>query len=184
MMKMPLVIDSQMNFEEAIAGTSAPRDVINSLSLIDIRYRAFDGLLHQGQLVVHKEVVPDIVAIFRFIETTGFPIARAIPIVRYNWSDDLSMVDNNASAFNYRVVLGTDRLSRHAFGRAVDINPIQNPVIYDNGRISPPDATYDTEKEGTFFETHPLVREFLNRGWQWGGHFKDLKDHHHFDKPE
>jgi len=183
-MKILPIIDSGMSFKESISGTSAPRNVINSLSLIDVRYRAFDGLLHQGQLVVHKAVLPDILEIFRFIETTGFPIARAIPIVRYNWSDDLSMADNNASAFNYRVVLGTNRLSRHAFGRAVDINPIQNPVIYDSGRISPPGTTYDTEKEGTFFETHPLVREFLKRGWQWGGNFKDLKDHHHFDKPE
>jgi len=183
-MKIFPITDSRMTFEEAITGTTAPRDVIDALSLIHVCYRAFDGRLHQGQLVVHKAVGQDVTEIFRLIETTGFPIARAIPIARYDWSDDRSMAENNTSAFNYRPVLGTDRLSRHAFGRAVDINPLQNPVIYENGRISPDGATYDTEKEGTLSETHPLVREFLNRGWQWGGHFKTLKDYHHFDKPE
>jgi peptidoglycan L-alanyl-D-glutamate endopeptidase CwlK len=179
-----LTIDSRMTIEEAIAGTAAPRDVIESLSLINVRYRSFDGSLHRGQLVVHKEVVPDILEIFRFIEALGFPVARAIPIVRYGWSDDRSMADNNSSAFNYRLVLGTERLSRHAFGRAVDINPFQNPVMYENGCISPDGAAYDVGKEGTFSETHSVVREFQRRGWQWGGHFKTLKDYHHFDKVE
>jgi peptidoglycan LD-endopeptidase CwlK len=124
------------------------------------------------------------VEIFRMIEASGFPVARVVPIVQYGWSDDRSMADNNASGFNYRLVFGTDRLSRHAFGKAVDINPFQNPVIYDNGLISPDGALYNTEKPGTLFETHPIVRAFLRRGWQWGGHFKDFKDYHHFDKPE
>jgi len=183
-MKISPITDSRMTFEEAVAGTTAPRDVIDALSLIHVRYRAFDGLLHQGQLVVQKEVEKDVIEIFRFIETTGFPIARTIPIVRYDWSDDRSMAENNSSAFNYRLVLGTDRLSRHAFGRAIDINPFQNPLIYGNGRISPDGAIYDIKKEGTLSETHPLVRKFLQRGWQWGGHFKTLKDYHHFDRPE
>lgn len=183
-MKISPIIDSRMTFEEAVSETTAPRDVIDALSLIHVRYRAFDGLLHQGQLVVHKEVVTDVLEIFRFIEAIGFPVARAIPIVRYDWSDDRSMAENNSSAFNYRPVMGTDRLSRHAFGRAVDINPVQNPVLYENGRISPDGAVYDTKKEGTLSETHPIVREFLKRGWQWGGHFKTLKDYHHFDRPE
>jgi hypothetical protein len=182
-MKSSPIIDSRMTFEEAVSGTTAPRNVIDGLSLIDVRYRTFDGLLHQGQLVVHGDIVSDLIEIFRFIEKTGFPVARAIPIVQYGWSDDRSMAENNTSAFNYRLVLGTDRLSRHAFGRAVDINPVQNPVIYEGGHISPPGAVYDTQKEGALSETHPLVGEFLSRGWQWGGHFKSLKDYHHFDKP-
>ena len=181
-MIIPPVIDSAMTFEEAIAGTAAPHDVIDALCLISVRYHSFDGLLHQGQLVVHKALRQDVTDIFLLIEASGFPVARAIPIVRYGWSDDRSMADNNASAFNYRLVQGTYRLSRHAFGRAVDINPCQNPVIYESGPVSPEGSIYDTRKEGTFHETHPLVREFLSRGWQWGGHFKTLKDYHHFDK--
>jgi len=178
------VKDSQMTFEEAIAGTSAPADVIDDLCLINVHYTAFDGHLHEGQLVVHKALQEDVSAVFRLINELKFPIARVIPIVQYDWSDDQSMAANNSSAFNYRLVLGTNRLSRHAFGRAVDINPFLNPVIYDDGRISPDGASYDTTKAGTLFEGHPLVREFLKRGWQWGAHFKTMRDYHHFDKPE
>jgi len=63
------------------------------------------------------------------------------------------------------------------------INPCQNPVIYDNGGISPAGALYNPDKAGTFSHVHPIVREFLRRGWQWGANFKTLKDYHHFDKP-
>jgi peptidoglycan L-alanyl-D-glutamate endopeptidase CwlK len=183
-MNPPPIIDSCMTFEEAIAGTTAPRDVIETLRLVDVTYRAFDGLLHQGQLVVERTVLNDVVEIFRMIESSNFPVAKVIPIVQYAWSDDASMDDNNSSAFNYRVIFGTNRISRHAFGKAVDINPFLNPVIYDNGRISPDGAIYNPEKPGTLFETHPIVQEFLRRGWHWGGHFTDFKDYHHFEKQE
>lgn len=183
-MNSKIIVDSNLTFEEAVAGTTAPFDVIDALCLINVRYRTFDGLLHQGQLVLHRALTEDVFEIFAMIEETGFPVAKVVPIVKYDWSDDMSMADNNASAFNYRVVLGTDRLSRHAFGRAVDINPFLNPVMYDNGCIMPSGATYDKEKPGTLSESHSVVREFLRHGWQWGGHFTDFKDYHHFDKSE
>jgi len=183
-MNLSPIIDSRMTFEESIAGTAAPQDVVENLCLIDVCYRAFDGLLHQGQMVVHKAVRNDVLEIFKMIAMLGFPVAKVVPIVLYDWSDDRSMDDNNTSAFNYRVVLGTDRLSRHAFGKAVDINPLLNPVIYDNGILSPLGASYIPEKPGTLYETHPIVQAFLQYGWQWGGHFTDFKDYHHFDMPK
>jgi len=182
-MNMTAFVDSKMTFEEATAGTKAPREIINKLCLIDVRYHTFDGQLHQGQLIIHQEVKMDIAEIFGFIEQTAFPVFQVVPIVKYDWSDDLSMADNNTSAFNYRLVLGTDRLSNHAFGRALDINPYLNPVIDEDGRIDPPGARYLPNRAGTFDDSHPVVREFLNRGWRWGGHFKPKKDYHHFDKP-
>jgi len=177
------VIDSKMTFTEAIAGTKAPREVIASLCLIEVRYRAFDGHVHLGQLVVHKGIEKDIIEIFELIETLKFPVARVVPIVKYEWSDDISMAANNTSAFNYRHVLGTERLSHHAYGRAVDINPYLNPVLYGNGRIDPPGAVYNPERPGTLSATHSIVKEFSTRGWRWGGNFRSLTDYHHFDKP-
>jgi peptidoglycan LD-endopeptidase CwlK len=182
-MDMTAIVDSRMTFDEATFGTRAPREVIDRLCLVDVRYRAFDGRLHQGQLIIHREVKTDIVEIFGLIERTVFPVFQVVPIVKYDWSDDLSMADNNTSAFNYRMVLGTDRLSNHAFGKAVDINPYLNPVIDEDGLIDPPGAGYIPERAGTFDDSHPVVRAFLNRGWRWGGHFKPKKDYHHFDKP-
>jgi len=177
------IIDSKMTFDEAIAGTKAPKDIIDSLRLIDVRYFAFDGRLHQGQLVVHSVVEKDVIEIFQLIEQLRFSVARVLPIVKYGWSDDKSMADNNTSAFNYRFVMGTERFSHHAYGRAVDINPYLNPVIDESGHIDPPGATYLPDRPGTLFESHPVVREFMSRGWRWGGKFSSSVDHHHFDKP-
>jgi hypothetical protein len=178
-----ILIDSRMSFAEAIAGTKAPDRVIRELCLVDVFYYSFDGKLHQGQVIVHQSVRRDVEKIFALIRRERFPIARAVPIVKYGWSDNASMADNNTSAFNYRWVAGTRRLSRHATGQAVDINPRQNPVVYRNGRISPKDAVYQPGTKGTLSEDSPVVRAFIERGWRWGGHFETMMDAHHFQKP-
>ncbi len=180
----PAVIDSDLTFEEAIEGTKAPDEVKKSLVLLDVEYYSFDGKLHRGQLVIDKAVENDVREVFELIKKSRFPVGKVIPIVKYGWSDDASMEDNNTSAFNYRYVAGTKRLSNHSFGRAVDINPFLNPVIYSNGKISPSGAKYDPAKPGTFHKDHPVVKEFLSRGWRWGGNWNSLKDNHHFDKPQ
>jgi len=93
------------------------------------------------------------------------------------------MADNNSHSFNFRVIAGTSKLSLHSFGRALDINPVQNPVIYPNGIIAPEGALYRPGNRGTFTVEHPIVREFIRRGWHWGGNFEQPKDYHHFEKP-
>lgn len=176
------IIDSKMTFDEAIAGTGAPQNVIDSLCMIDVQYYALDGKLHQGQLVVHVAIRDDVIEIFKLIKETKFPIQKAIPIVAYGWSDDESMRQNNTSAFNYRTIAGTDRMSNHAYGRAVDINPVFNPVIYPNGTVSPEGAHYKPSRRGTLHDNCPVAIEFKKRGWRWGGDFATFKDYHHFDK--
>jgi len=177
-----VVADSDLTFREAVAGTTAPEDVLASLRLLGVEYLGLDGRRHRGQLVVHEALEADVRDLFRLMEELRFPVARAVPIVRYGWSDDASMAANNSSAFNYRPVEGTDRLSRHAFGRAIDINPFLNPVVYRDGRISPPGASWRPEQPGTLSEGHPVVLAFLERGWCWGGRFEAYADYHHFDK--
>ncbi len=178
-----IITDSQMSFTEAIDGTKAPDHVIRELCLVDVFYYSFEGKLHQGQVIVHQSVRQDVEEIFALIRRERFPIAGAVPIVKYGWSDNASMADNNTSAFNYRRVAGTQRLSRHATGHAVDINPRQNPVIYRNGRISPKGTVYQPGTKGTLSEDSPVVRAFIERGWRWGGHFETMMDAHHFQKP-
>lgn len=178
-----IIIDSDMSFEEAIRGTTAPKEIIDSLTLLNVTYYSTDGKLHQGQLVVHKSLAGDIKEIFKLIKEIKFPVAKVIPIVRYNWSDEKSMDDNNTSSFNYRTIAGTTRLSLHSYGKAIDINPFFNPVVYNDGKRTPSNAQRDTSKPGTFTENHPVVQKFLRLGWRWGGHFNQYKDFHHFDKP-
>ncbi len=180
--KENIIIDSDMTFEQALSGTKAPEEIIDSLILLDVEYYSFDNKLHKGQLVINKYVRDDITAIFQLMKDIKFPVNKVVPIVKYNWSDDASMSDNNTSAFCYRFVAGTERLSNHSFGRAIDINPYLNPVIYESGKISPDGAKYEPKKPGTFYEDHPIVKEFKKRGWRWGGDFKSFKDYHHFDK--
>ncbi len=179
----PIVIDSAMSFAEAVDGSTAPLEVIDSLSMIDITYYSFDGLRHSGQIVVDARLEDDIYEIFQLIERLKFPIGKAIPIAAYHWEDGDSMADNNSSGFNFRVIADTNKLSLHSFGRAVDINPVQNPVIYPAGIIAPAGALYRPHNSGTFTTNHPVVQEFIKRGWHWGGNFEQPKDYHHFEKP-
>jgi len=182
MAKGGVIVDSAMDFAGSVAGTAAPREVVEALCLISVRYVGFDDLLHAGQLVVHRELATDLEEIFALMETLKFPVSGAIPVVRYGWSDAASMAEDNTSVFNYRKIAGTDRLSCHANGRAVDINPRRNPVVYPDGRIIPAGALYRPGSPGTFTGEHPIVGALLERGWHWGGHFDHMRDYHHFEK--
>jgi hypothetical protein len=178
-----IIIDSALNFAEAIAGTTAPDPIIDSLSFIDVVYYTFDGKRHQGQIIVNSELEDDLIAIFALIEKLKFPVGRVIPIAEYQWDDHKSMAANNSSGFNFRVIEGTTKLSLHSLGRAVDINPVQNPVIYPHGIIAPEGSVYKPGQAGTMTSDHPVVRSFLEHGWHWGGNFEQPKDYHHFEKP-
>ena len=175
------VIDSEIDFEEAVSGKNIPQSVIENLRLVNVYYYGFDNKLHKGQLIVHKDAVLDLIEIFEFIRESQFPINKVVPISKYGWSDEKSMVDNNTSAFNYRFISGTRVISNHASGLAIDINPALNPYI-KNGNSLPSNCIYDTTKAGTISESSELVAEFKNKGWLWGGNWKSLKDYQHFEK--
>ncbi len=179
--KEEIIVDSRLSFAEAIAGTEAPGDVMEELCLLTVSYYSFDDRLHRGQLVVHRDVREEVRSIFELVRITRFPLGKVIPVVRYGWSDEDSMADNNTSAFNYRYIAGTTRLSRHAHGRAVDVNPRQNPVVYADGRILPAGAVYEPRERGAL-AGGIVLEAFLSRGWHWGGNFGNLKDYHHFEK--
>lgn len=175
------VIDSDIDFDEAVAGQNIPQSVLENLRLVNVYYYGFDDKLHKGQLVVHKDIVLDMIEIFEIIRESRFPIGKVIPISKYGWSDEKSMQDNNTSAFNYRFISGSRVISNHAAGLAIDINPSLNPYI-KNGNSLPENCIYDTTKAGTILSDSELVKEFKRRGWQWGGDWKSIKDYQHFEK--
>lgn len=178
-----VIVDSSMSFAEAVEGSTAPEEIILTLSLVDVLYYSFDGEKHRGQIIVNRELEDDVYEIFNFIEKAFFPVGKVIPIAAYQWNDYDSMADNNTSSFNFRVIEGTHKLSMHSLGKAVDINPVQNPVIYPNGVVVPEGAKYRSQESGTFAADHPIVQEYFRRGWHWGGNFNQPKDYHHFEKP-
>jgi peptidoglycan L-alanyl-D-glutamate endopeptidase CwlK len=176
-----LISDCHYTLSEALAGKDIPKDIIEDLRLVDVYYFSFDKKLHKGQLVIHKDLVNDVEWIFEMLKEKKFPIKSVIPVVRYNWSDDESMKANNTSAFNYRLVANTNRFSNHSTGRAIDINPWQNPQIID-GKPSPEGAVYNPKAKGTISKRSIVVRLFKSRGWNWGGDWKTRTDYQHFEK--
>ena len=177
------IVYSDSAFGIAVSGVSenCPGWILNNQVLIDVLYWGFDGDLHRGELVADTRVVFDLQLVFMQMLLLGFPLESVLPVSEFNWDDSESMQHNNTSSFNYRCIAGSDRLSRHAYGLAIDINPLQNPYC-SSGSISPSGAVYDTEAPGTLYSGHPVVELFKLLGWRWGGEWSD-KDYQHFDKP-
>ncbi len=180
---MQPIIDSAMTLEEALSGLTFPEDIRKSLVLLDVRHFGFDEHVHHGQLVVHQAMATETSTIFEKLFEMRFPIERVVPVVEYGWDDDRSMAANNSSAFNYRLISGTDRLSNHSHGLAVDINPALNPYTQKDGLVVPPGATYDPTRSGTITKDGPVVALFSAHGWGWGGDW-ERKDWQHFEKPD
>lgn len=171
-----------MTLEQALQFSLAPPEILQTQRLIDLPFLDFEGETQLGHLVGHRELEPEICAIFADILAASFPIRAMIPLSQLNWSDDESMAKNNCSAFNYRFKVGKTELSFHATGRAIDINPLQNPYL-NGALILPPNALYEPEKRGTIIENGPVVEAFEKRRWIWGGRWTTIRDYHHFEKP-
>ena|ERR1051325_2452982 len=184
------IIDSRMSNREAFDGLDpkCPDEIRKRQRLITVKYYSTDKQIHQGQLVIDVDLKSDIKKVFALALKQRFPIYSVIPISdkRFRkdnrWDDELSMEANNTSAFNYREVTGGGRLSNHAYGRAIDINTFLNPYI-KNDIILPHGAKYDPSISGTFTSDHPIVRAFLQLGWDWGGNWTSPQDYQHFEKP-
>jgi len=177
------IIDSSYrSLEEAVQGTKAPAEILKTLTLVDVEYVSFDGAVHVGQVVVHKDLAADVKELFASLLSMRFPIQLVVPILAYGWDDEKSMLANNSSAFCYRPIIGTDRLSNHSYGRALDINPLLNPYFAKDGNIYPAGATYNPLVPGTIASNDAVVALFREKGWEWGGDWEAVKDYQHFQK--
>ncbi|MCC7004526.1 M15 family metallopeptidase [Candidatus Nomurabacteria bacterium] len=170
-----------MSLEEALSLKEIPSEIKNTLQLVDVEYFSFGGVIEKGQIVVRKDLANEVKFIFSKLLEWKFPIEKIIPVNKYDWSDDKSMEDNNSSAFNYRVIYGTDRLSKHSYGTAIDINPVQNPYFPADGTVHPKNGKYEPAAPGTITVNSDVVNLFESLGWQWGGRWEN-KDWQHFEK--
>lgn len=173
-----IVIDSRITREVALRGSRAPSAIIASQSLIRVYYYGFDQRLHEGQLVVDRALKSEILSIFLELREIRFPIARIRPVSVYAWNDRRSMMKNNTSGFNFRTIAGGRTLSDHAYGRAIDLNPFQNP----DERIKLNGSTYNPATPGTITRQSAPYKAFIKRGWKWGGDWQGKKDYQHFYK--
>jgi hypothetical protein len=155
------------------------------LALVRFGYIGFDGREHgDGELVVLDAVAGEVAAIFAELKARGFPLQQARLMNAFDGDDDASIAANNTSAFNDRNVVGTQSLSMHAYGVAIDINPVQNPA-YDrvNGvrtLVPKAGAAYATRKPLRPGMAESVVPVFAAHGFSvWGGRFRD-PDYQHF----
>lgn len=159
------------------------------LRYLSVLYTDFDGNTQTGELICNRSIAQDLVEIFYQLHQEKYPIGQIRLIDEFDADDDLSCMENNTSSFNYRVVEGSTKLSKHALGLAVDINPVYNPyVTYPDGtvRITPPGSEAYADRSADFpykiDENDLCYRLFTEHGFTWGGHWKSLKDYQHFQK--
>ena len=143
----------------------------------------------QGELVCHKDIADDLLAIFRELYQAKYPIERMVLIDEYDADDEASMRANNTSAFNFRKASGMRTLSKHSTGMAIDINPLYNPLVkHREGRtrVYPSNATPYIDRSQDFpykiVKGDLCYRLFKKYGFSWGGDWKSSKDYQHFEK--
>jgi len=155
----------------------------DALRLVQVTHATPTGEATTGELVVAAEVAQDVVAVFEQIYAARFPITRMTTIDAYGGNDDDSMAADNTSAFNCRAVTGGGEWSRHAYGVAIDINPLRNPYVAGDVVLPPAGAAYldrSDVRPGMITAGDVVVDAFISRGFEWGGDFVALKDYQHF----
>ena len=153
------------------------------LRLITLTYRGFDGRDHTGRLVANRDATGALVGVFRRLYAARFPIKRMDPVDRYGGDDFRSIEADNTSAFNCRPATGSSRWSQHAYGRAIDVNPIENPYVSggtSSHRASKPFLDRSNHRPGMAYDGGLLVEAFHAVGWGWGGSWSGIKDYQHF----
>jgi hypothetical protein len=154
------------------------------LRLLELTHWGFDGRVHTGRLVVNEDVANDVVSVFRRLYGLRFPVRRMRLVDEYGASDYRSIEADNTSAFNCRRATGSAHWSEHAYGHAIDLNPLENPYV-SGGRTSHgrsvPYLDRTRALRGVVVAGGPVVAAFRSIGWGWGGDWAgDVKDYQHF----
>ena len=183
----------------AITGISYPISEETALAIsyddlcyMNVLHYDFNGEVQMGELICNKKIAQDLIEIFHELYLNEYQIERIKLIDEYNGDDTASMLDNNTSCFNYRVVDGTTSLSKHAMGCAIDINPFYNPYVVFNKDgtgetyISPEGSEIYADRSQNFpykiDENDLCYKLFKKHGFVWGGDWNSCKDYQHFQK--
>ena len=155
---------------------------LRDLRLVRITHWGFDGRPRPGELVVHAAYAEGIQRVFAELFTAQFPIEQVRLVDEFGGDDDRSMAANNTSAFNCRPAFGSTGWSQHAYGRAIDINPLRNPYVTTGGVHPSAGREFvrrDGSVQGLITADGPVVQAFARVGWRWGGAWSN-PDYQHF----
>ena len=176
-----------------IQGISYPKDCPVSLTTLrycHIRYIDFDGNKQDGEMICNKAIADDVMQIFSQLYDSGYQIESIHLIDDFGGDDEASMEADNTSCFNYRTIAGSSKISKHALGLAIDINPLYNPsVTFDkkgNSIIAPSTATDYMDRTKNFAykisDQDLAYKLFTKHDFIWGGNWNSIKDYQHFEK--
>jgi hypothetical protein len=158
---------------------------LGELRLLTVAHWGFDGAVHHGRLVVNRDAAAVMLGAMRSLFRLHYPIRQMRLVDAYGADDHRSMDADNTSAFNCRFVAGSGGVwSQHAYGRALDLNPLENPYVTESGYVSPsagaPYADRLRRARGLIHRGGPVVAAFVAAGWEWGGNWAWPKDFQHF----
>lgn len=161
--------------------------ILDTLSVLHVD---FEGVTHEGMIVCNKTISADLRDIFAELYRQKYPIERIRPISDYGNDDEQSMQANNTSCYCYRPIAGSSKLSKHALGLAIDINPLYNPCVRrkKDGTLliqpatGKPYANRSRSFRYKITKNDLCYRLFLQHGFSWGGNWRTLKDYQHFEK--
>ena len=179
---IPDVVKARMQGKSMPDNATIGFDELRYLTLYHYDY---EDNIKQGEMVCNQAIAHDLLCIFRALFAEAYPIHSIRLVDDFGADDEASMQANNTSCFNYRTVVGSRRISKHAMGLAVDVNPLQNPCI-KHGRVHPETAKEYIDRTQDF--PHKIDRDdyckkiFTSYGFSWGGGWAGSKDYQHFEK--
>jgi len=150
---------------------------LNELDIVKVTYFGFDNKKHDGILLVHHELSQDVLEIFSILYKNKFPIEKVYPAGNH---------PNVTLSYNCReVAMQPGRRSQHSYGRAIDINPLQNPYVKGK-TVIPEGSDHNIDRnlklKGQINHQSLVYQLFAERGWDWGGNWYDVADYQHFEK--
>jgi hypothetical protein len=156
---------------------------LGELRLLRLSYWGFDHAVHQGELIVNASAAANVTRAFAMLFAARFPVRQMRVVDDFGGDDERSMLADNTSAFNCRLVPGTSTWAQHAYGLAVDINPFENPEV-SGGQVDPPAAAAWADRSryspAMIKRGDAAWHAFDAIGWTWGGDWRSLKDYQHF----
>jgi hypothetical protein len=164
---------------------------LDELRIVNVKYLGFDNNIYWGDIIVHKDLAFEVSEIFKELFEISYAIKQIIPIEKYNGDDFASIEADNTSAFNCRKAEGSQKYSKHSYGKAIDLNPLENPYIYSNGTTSHEASQKylirksnddSIKNKAVLTSSSKAVLIFKKYGWKWGGDWKNIKDYQHFQK--
>ena len=182
-MEIPDIIWSRMDGNSVHEECPVDRSELRYLTVL---YWGTDNEAHRGELVVNYQIADDVTDIFFKLYKASYPIESIKLVDEYGGSDEVSMAKNNTSCFNGRKATGSDSYSMHAYGLAIDLNPLYNPYIGSDGSVLPVTADAYADRTKNFLlkidENDYAYKLFTEHGFTWGGSWNTVKDYQHFEK--